>query len=245
MTFSERTLGRDLKHWMEKQEFIIYDKDRPPYATRFRIYLNKPVQTYSEKFKKFWKTKNLNSLDIPPSQPEIDMIIVDEKNIWRAIELKAIKKCEDDSISPSYYTGIGQALSYHSYGIDGVALWHCFDGNSMSDREISDYYHALGKIRAPIESFMDLTFIKITPRGKIQTAVFNDSTGENCKWFDGIGIVLPNGEYKFSCTSLNPFLTPFPTKDGIFYFNQDIVNRVRVVREYLELQKTDVWDKIN
>jgi hypothetical protein len=242
MIFSERALGRDLKRWIEKQEFNISDKDKPPYTTRFKIYLNKPVQTYSEKFKQFWKTKNLSPLDIPPSQPEIDMIIVDNQNIWRAIELKAIKKT-DNSISPSYYTGIGQALSYHSYGIDEVALWHCFDGKSMSDKKISDYYRALGKIRAPIESFMDLTFIKITTEGKIQTAVFDDSTGEICKWFDGIGIFQANGAYRFSCTSLNPFLTPFRTKDGIFYFNQDIVNKVRAVREYLELQKTEVWDK--
>lgn len=241
MIFSERTLGRDLKFWIDKQEFNIYDKDKPPYTTRFSIYLNKPVQTYSKKFKKFWKTKNLSTLDIPPSQPEIDMIIVDNQNIWRAIELKAIKK-SNNSISPSYYTGIGQALAYHSYGMDEVALWHCFDGNSMNDKEISEYYRALGKIRVPIEMFMDLTFIKITAERKIQTAVFHD-TGEICEWFDGIGIAQTNRLYKFSSTSANPFLKPFPRNNGLFYFNQDVVNRVKAVREYLELQKTNVWDK--
>ena len=244
MAFSERSLGRGFKRWLEKQEFRIFDKDKLPYTTRFKVYLNKPVQTYTEKFKQFWSTKNLSLMDIPPSQPEIDMIIVDNQDVWRAIELKAIKKTEN-SISPSYYTGIGQAFGYHSYGIDEVALWQCFDGNSMTDKEISDYYRALGKIRAPIENFMDLTFIKITTEGKkfkIKTAVF-DSTGEICKWFDGIGIAQANGEYKFSCTSLNPYLTPFRRQDGIFYFNQGIISRVRAVREYLELQKTEVWDK--
>ena len=89
--FTERPLGRAFKVELERQKFIVLDEQREPYTTRFKVYLNKPVQTKRGKFIKFWKTKRLDLKDIPPSQPEIDMILVDELGIWRAIELKAIK----------------------------------------------------------------------------------------------------------------------------------------------------------
>jgi len=243
--FTERELGKAFKLELEKQTFIVFDKQKEPYTTRFKVYLNKPVQTYTRKFKQFWKANNLDLKHIPPSQPEIDMIIIDNHNVWRAIELKAIKKTKK-RISPSYYFGIGQAFSYLSYGVDEVALWQCFDGNSMTDKEISDYYRALGKIRALIPHFVDLTFIRILnekQKFQIQTATFS-SNEEKCTWSDGIGIYQQQtGKYKFSCKSSNPFLIPFPTPTGIFSFNKKIINRVKTVREFLELQKTKVWDK--
>jgi len=58
-TFSERELGRTLKLELEKQKFRVFDKATPDYLTRFKVYLNKPVQTYSFKFEQFWKTKIL------------------------------------------------------------------------------------------------------------------------------------------------------------------------------------------
>ena len=90
--FTEREIGRAFKLELENKKFIIFDKQRQPYMTRFKVYLNKPVQTNKRKFVEFWKSKNLDLKHIPPSQPEIDMILVDEIGIWRAIELKAIKK---------------------------------------------------------------------------------------------------------------------------------------------------------
>lgn len=181
--------------------------------------------------------------DIPPSQPEIDLIIIDNHNVWRAIELKAIKKTKN-RISPSYYFGIGQAFSYLAYGMDEVALWQCFDGISMTDKEISDYYRALGKIRALIPHFVDLTSIKVTNEKRkfqIQTATFTQDE-EMCTWSDGIGILKETGEYKMTCQSFNPFLLGFPTQNGTLFFPEKIVNRVKAVREFLELQKTKLWD---
>jgi len=167
------------------------------------------------------------------------MIIIDDRNVWRAIELKAIKKT-NDRISPSYYFGIGQAFAYLAYGMDEVALWQCFDANSMTDREISDYYRALGKIRAPIECLIDTTFIKILvekQKIRIQTAIFG-LNGEIGTWSDGIGI-RRDGEYKWTCRSYNPFLVRNSR------FDQDVVNKVKTVREFLELQRTEIWDGKN
>jgi hypothetical protein len=248
--FTERELGRAFKLELENEKFLVFDKRREPYSTRFKVYLNKPVQTNKGKFIDFWKTKNLDLKDIPPSQPEIDMILVDELGIWRGIELKAIKKTERKTkkeISSPYYIGLGQTFAYLSYGIDEVALWQCFDGNSMTDKEIFDYNDALGKIRAPIESFVDATYFKILneeQNPKIQTAVFYRNGEKQWReWQNGIGIHQPEtGEYRFTCGSSNPFLKPFQTPTGIFPFNQNIVNRVRAVRAFLELQKTELWD---
>lgn len=244
LSFSERELGRAFKLWLEKQRFIISDKRRKPYTTCFQVYLNKPVQTNRSKFESFWKTKKLDLKDIPPSQPEIDMIIIDNHNVWRAIELKFIKKTKK-GISPSYYFGIGQAFSYLAYGMDEVALWQCFDGESMTDKEISDYYRALGKIRALIPQFVDLTFLKIQNRKQkfqIQTAIFGPNE-EKCTWSDGIGIhQKETGEYRFTCQSFNPFLHGIRTQIGISTFPKNIVNGVRIVREFLEAQKNELWD---
>lgn len=241
--FTEREIGRAFKLELEEKTFIVSDKQRKPYTTRFKVYLNKPVQTNKQKFKEFWKTKNLDPEDVPPSQPEIDMILVDELGIWRAIELKAIKKTIK-RISPSYYWGLGQTFAYLSYGVDEVALWQCFDGNSMTDKEIFDYNDALGKIRAPIEQFVDVTYFKILTnqhKPRIQTAVFHPNSPR--EWQDGIGIYQQQtGYYKWTCKSSNPFLTSFQTPTGIFSFNQNIIDRVNAVRNFLELQKNEVWD---
>ncbi len=242
-SFSERELGRVFKRELEKQEFVIFDKQKQPYTTRFKVFLNKPVQTHKGKFIRFWGKKNFDPKDIPPSQPEIDMILVDDLAIWRAIELKAIKKTKKGISSP-YYVGLGQTLAYLSYGMDEVALWQCFDGDSMNDEEIFDYNDAFTKIRAPIEHFVDATHFKILneeQKPRIQTEVF-PPTGAR-KWQDGIGIYQQlTGKYKLNWKSFNPLLTPFQMPTGIFSFNQNIINRVKAVREFLELQKTKLWD---
>jgi hypothetical protein len=242
--FTERELGRAFKFELEKQAFVVYDRGRQKhYSTRFKVYLNKPLQAHKQKFRQFWERNNLDLKDIPPSQPEIDMILVDDLCIWRAIELKAIKKTKK-GISPSYYIGLGQTFAYLSYGVDEVALWQCFDGDSMTDKEIFDYNEALGKLRAPIRHFVDATYFKIVAEEKkpiIKMAVFYPN-GQR-KWREGIGIYQQNsGKYKWECKSSNPFLTPFQTPKGIFSFNPSITNRVKVIRKFLELQKTGVWD---
>ena len=80
------------------------------------------------------------------------MILIDELGIWRAIELKLIKKTTD-GISRSYYQCLGQTLAYFSYGMEESALWHCFGYNSMNDTDILKYNFALGMIRHTIKFF--------------------------------------------------------------------------------------------
>jgi hypothetical protein len=240
---------------LENKEFWVKDKQRRPYKTRFKVYLNKPVQTNRGKFITFWKNKNLDLTKIPPSQPEIDMILVDELGIWRAIELKTIKMTQKKTkkgtrkeLSSPYYVGFGQTFAYLSFGIDEVALWQCFDGNSMIDNEIYDYNDAMGKIREPLRQFVDLTYFKILNEGKkprIQTSVYyKNEEREWREWKDGVGIYQQEtGIYDWKCHSSNPFLIPFQTREGKFSFNQEIVTRVKAVREFLESEKTEVWDK--
>ena len=245
MTFTEREIGRAFKRELEKQEYMVFDvNQKEPYTTRFKVYLNKPVQTHKLKFQHFWKSKNLDLNDIPPSQPEIDMILVDDLGIWRTIEIKAIKKTKN-GLSRSYYHGLGQTLAYLSYGVEEVALWQCFDGNSMTDKEIFDYNDALGKIRAPIEHFVDLTFFKIINENqnlRIRTVIYPKDGGTR-EWKDGIGIYQEEtGTFRWRCKSSNPFIAPFQTRKGIMSFNPNIVRNVKTVRQFLELQKTEIWD---
>jgi len=114
----------------------------------------------------------------------------------------------------------------------------------MIDEEIDEYNNAMGKIRLPIEHLLDLTYFKILTekqKPRIQTVTYEK--GQR-KWKDGIGIYQPlTGNYRWRCKSSNPFLIPFQTPKGIFSFHPDIINRVKAVREFLESQKTTVWDK--
>ena len=141
---------------------------------------------------------------------------------------------------------MGQTFAYLSYGIDEVALWQCFDGNSMIDEEIFDYTDALEKIRAPIKRFMDATKFKILneeQNPRIQTEVFYRQ-GKR-EWQDGIGTYQQEtGKYRWTCKSFNPFLRPFQTPKGIFSFNQNVVRKIKAVRQFLEIQKTEIWDNI-
>lgn len=92
MPLSEKELRQAFKIELEKQKFILDDQaHRKKYETQFKVYLNKPLRTRSKKFKRFWQKKNLDIKDIPPPQPEIDMILVDDFDNMRAVEIKVIK----------------------------------------------------------------------------------------------------------------------------------------------------------
>lgn len=190
MNFSERNLGKVFKTELENQRYcLIFEESGNPYYTNFRVHLNKPVPTRSKKFKRFWEAEGLNSAGIPPPQPEIDMILEDDKGDMRAIELKVIRK-HKRSLRPSYYRGIGQTLAYQSYGFPQVALWLCFDGDSMEDKEIYEYNEAFSKIIFPLKSFIGTTFFKILRSWqtlKMQNRLWN---GEKSWWESGIGVPI-------------------------------------------------------
>ena len=110
MSFLEREIGKVFKAELEKNEYLLSDNvNRQQYFTRFKVYLNKRVPTNGQDFE-LQKDKSLPPNYIPPPQPEIDMILVDNRNKWHAIELKAIKRTER-GMYPSYYFGLGQTLA--------------------------------------------------------------------------------------------------------------------------------------
>ena len=224
MSFLEREIGKVFKAELEKNEYLLSDNvNRQQYFTRFKVYLNKRVPTNGQDFRQFWKDKSLPPNYIPPPQPEIDMILVDNRNKWHAIELKAIKRTER-GMYPSYYFGLGQTLAYLSFGFDEIAIWQCYDGLTLKDAEIFSYELALTRIWQPLRPIVGSTYFKIvTNNGKtrIQT--------ETGIWQDGIGRYDPSsGKHLFISASGNPFLNA-PTANAI--------------REFLEIQKKEKWDK--
>lgn len=246
MTFSERELGKVFKVELEKQKFELVDVGyhRKPYSTDFKVHLNKPVSTHTRKFEKFWRMKNLDPKDIPPAQPEIDMILVDNLGIMRAVEIKVIRKTRK-GVRPSYYFGLGQTLAYLSFGFQQVAIWQCFDGDSLTDKEIYEYNDAFTKIRAPIGSFLDATYFRILNMGqklRIQTSTYYH--GRPRKWNDGIGIHIPQtGEFRMRWNSFNPFRKTLQTSSGIFVFDASVRKQVGTIYEFLESQREKLWEK--
>jgi len=243
MSFSERDLGKAFKKELEKR-YIVADEGYglKPHQTTFRVYLNKPVPTKSGKFKRFWRSLNLENEDIPPPQPEIDMILIDDSETMRAVELKLIKKTRK-GIRPSYYEGLDQALAYLSFGFHQVALWLCFDGNTLTDKEIHEYNDAFEMIRASIYRLVDATFFRVTTNSghlHIETELFNQQRVPPRWWQIGIGIPTNASYNLIKWTSMNPFMmnSYFP-KDERW---ETTMKKVKAIHEFMKGQRK-IWDK--
>jgi hypothetical protein len=243
MSFSERDLGKAFKSELEKGKFILKDQGygQKEYATSFKVYLNKQVHTERMKFKQFWQRQNLDTKDIPPPQPEIDMILIDDFDIVRAVEIKWIKVTKK-GIRPSYYEGLDQALAYLSFGFHQVALWCCFDGNALTDKEIDEYYDAFNKIRTPIRWFVDSTYFKIggsREQPRIETEVFTPSSR---RWQLGIGI--PHGTtHSITWQSFNPFLRQVYSPTGeIWVIKPEIRRQIEVIHQFLK-EQMKMWNR--
>jgi hypothetical protein len=238
VSFSERDVGRAFKKNLEDQRFFVAYRNET-YETGFRVYLNKTVPTYSRKFRNFWLQEGLSPNDIPPPQPEIDMVLEDDRGLMSAIELKLIKRCRQ-CLKPSYYVGIGQTLAYLSYGFPQVALWLCFDGDSMQDREIFEYNEAFSKIVFPLKQFLATTFFKINKNGdklRIQERLFE---GESSWWEQRIGVQTQHGKNLIRWNSSNHLVSGFQTDRGLTQFDPSISNRARSIYRFLESQR-EIW----
>ena len=238
MNFSERELGRAFKSELEQKNFLLeVIQSQKQFATSFKVFLNKHVPARSKKFKRFWEAENLDPASISPPQPEIDMILEDNTGKMRAVELKVIRKY-GNSIRPSYYQGIGQTLAYLHFGFPQVALWQCFDGNTMEDSEIYEYNSAFEKIVFPIKPYLDTTFFKIICTEKelrIQTRLFNNF--KNTTWWeDGIGVPM-NGDYLIRWTSSNLLVGGFNTAKGHVQIDPEISKRANTIYKFLEKQR--------
>jgi len=243
MSFSERDLGKAFKSELENRKFILKDQGygQKEYVTGFEVHLNKQVHTERMKFRQFWERQNLDLESIPPPQPEVDMILVDDLDIMRAVEIKWIGATKR-GISPSYYRGLDQALAYLSFGFHQVALWCCFDGNALSDEVIDRYFDAFNKIRTPLGWFVDSTYFRIKGSGEkpqVETKVFTSSVRG---WQPGIGI--PQGStYLISWQGFNPFLRPVYLPTGeIWVIKPEIRRQVEVTHRFLKEQKR-MWNK--
>jgi hypothetical protein len=241
LNFSEKNLGRVFKTELEKQKyFLILGEGEKQFYTTYRVYLNKPVRTQSKKFIRFWKAEGLDPADIPPSQPEVDMILEGDKGDMRAVELKVIRKYKQ-GIRPSYYQGIGQTLAYLSFGFPQVALWLCFDGDSMEDKEIYRYNDAFSKIIFPLKPFVATTQFKILSLGqtlKMQNRIWN---GQKSWWENGIGLPM-NGTHSINWNASNLFLSGFRTPEGPMQFAQETSKPARTIYEFLKMQR-EFWKR--
>lgn len=239
-SFNEKNIGKVFKTELEGQKFLLIDNDSgQQYHTHFKVYLNKQVRLKSKKFNKFWRENGLDPINIPPSQPEIDMILIDDEGTMRAVELKLIRKYKG-ILRPSYYVGIDQTLAYLSFGFSQVALWLCFDGDSIPDQEIYQYNDAFSKIVLPIKQYIDTTFFKVSdsekgPRIKGNRIWFDQKS----QWGNGIGIPI-NGTNSTTWNSSNPFLKGFQTKEGLRLFMPEISNGVRTIYRFLQEQRA-IW----
>ncbi len=169
------------------------------------------------------------------------MILEDDKGLMSAVELKLIRRCER-CLKPSYYVGIGQTLAYLSYGFPQVALWLCFDGDSMEDKEIYEYNDAFAKIIFPLKQFVATTFFKINKSEdgiEIKERLFE---GESSWWEQAIGVQTAEGKNLIRWNSSNHLVSGFQTNGGLAQLAPAISNRARTIYRFLEGQK-EIWKR--
>jgi len=86
------------------------------------VYAN--VNLASHKFYDDWEKwwdKN-----VPPAQPQIDLLFVSSDLRLLAVELKYYR-LKKGSVNLPYYSGVGEALALLKFGVTCVSLWHFFD----------------------------------------------------------------------------------------------------------------------
>lgn len=83
------------------------------------------VNIASFNFKKYWQ-KWFKDNQCPPTQPQIDLILVDDSCRLHSIEIKYFRMAMSQVTLP-YYEGIGEALALLRMGFHSVTLMHFFD----------------------------------------------------------------------------------------------------------------------
>jgi len=73
----------------------------------------------------------------PPLQPEIDLILIDDLDTIRAVEVKYFER-KGSELSQPFYSGIDQALALLQWGFDNVALWQLFE-EGLSNEDLRRY----------------------------------------------------------------------------------------------------------
>ena len=143
---------------------------------------------------------------------------------------------------PSYYVGIGQTLAYLSFGFPQVALWLCFDGDSMTDKEIYEYNDAFAKIIFPLKPFVATTFFKINQNSEALSIQERLWENDRFWWENAIGVPSVGGKNLIRWNSSNLFVSGFQTEKGFMEFSEAISHRAKTVYKFLESQK-DIWQR--
>jgi len=117
------------------------------------------VNLASYKYKDYWA--EWFGKDVPPLQPQIDLLLVDKKDFSiRAIEVKRFE-LEGKRISKSYYEGIGEVLAMMNFGFESVALWHCFD-KSIPLSLLNNYATHVANHRETMNLCFDYTCLRVS-----------------------------------------------------------------------------------
>lgn len=100
---------------------------------RFVEYLRKSLSYEIQ----YWKNYVLKAKGLFPRQPEIDLIICRKKGNAKvpplfAAEVKYIRTTSTGHFSPSYYSGLDEALALLVLGFDRVMLIHFVEENLLS-----------------------------------------------------------------------------------------------------------------
>lgn len=145
------------------------------------IYINTNPASY--KYRKYWE--KWFGDDVPPLQPQVDLILVDKKDFKiRAIEVKFFKQTKKRKIDKSYYCGIDECIALMNFGFESVALWHCFE-EAIPFKEIKNYVFHLMNLRQSLNLRFDYTCFRIGEEKdhyKIETLL----TPEYGYWSKGI-----------------------------------------------------------
>jgi hypothetical protein len=88
------------------------------------IYIN--VNLASNRFYPYWR--KWHGQPVPCAQPQIDLLLVDNRLSLLAAEIKYFRKTpKKGQVNLPFYAGIDEALALLRFGFKIVSLWHFFD----------------------------------------------------------------------------------------------------------------------
>lgn len=121
----------------------------------YTVFVN--INPASYKYKDYWK--QWFGEEIPPLQPQIDILLVDKQFSVRAIEIKYFD-LKEKRIDGSYYEGIGETLALMNYGFESVALWHFFN-EKIPLKSMNNYAIHIANLRQSFNLPIDYTCLQV------------------------------------------------------------------------------------
>jgi len=133
-----------------------------------------------------WKNYVLRVKEIFPRRPEIDLIICRKEKDAKvppvfAAEVKYIRATKTDRVSPSYYSGLDEALALLILGFDGAMLIHLVEEGALS-AVFLDYAKLLSSMIRSLKLPLGYRIYAVTSSGDIhiyRTAKLETGDGYN------------------------------------------------------------------